>query len=245
MNVDFPIIVWVATLLLLAVTVFLNTLKREKQALLTGFAALIVSFTAFILVIVQSGHLPMSGTFEKMQNIVLIIVLLGLFNSLRKKEKRISSFEFWIIALVFQALVLFDEMKVDEFFYLYENLWVAMFFQFRLISMAFVAYSFSLYLTALRANSQDINKSFIIRRAGFYTLAGAILFLCGEFSGSVWAQLGYGDTWRWSKNFFTSGGMFLLALVGSHLSPGWIKTANRQIFLSIFPLVIILLLFIF
>lgn len=245
MNVDFPIIVWVATLLLLAVTVFLSVLKRDKQALLTGFAAFVGSLIAFILVIVQSGHLPMSGTFEKMQNIVLIIVSLGLFNSLRKKEKRISGFEFWVAALIFQALVLFDEMRVDEFFYLYENPWVAMFFQFRLISMAFVAYSLSLYLIALRASSADISKNFIIRRAGFYTLAGAILFLCGEFSGSVWAQLGYGDAWRWSKNFFTSGGMFLLALVGSHLSPSWIKTANRQISLSIIPLVIIILLFIF
>jgi hypothetical protein len=244
MSVDFSIIVWVATLLLLAVTVFLNTLKREKQALLTGFAAMVGSLTAFILVIVQSGHLPMSGTFEKMQNIVLIIVSLGLFNSLRKKEKRISGFEFWIIALILQALVLFDEMRVDEFFYLYENPWVAMFFQFRLVSIAFVAYSFSLYLTALRINSDDNAKNFLVRRAGFYTLAGAILFLCGEFSGSVWAQLGYGDAWRWSKNFYTSGGMFLLTLVGSHLNPTWIKTVNRQIAFSIVPLVIILLLFI-
>lgn len=244
MSEDFAVIVWVATLLFLAVTVFLNTLKREKQALLSGIASLIGSLTAFILVFFQSGHLPMSGTFEKMQNIVLIIVSLGLFNSLRKREKRISCTEFWIIALIFQALVLFDEMRVDEFFYLYENHWVAMFFQFRLISMAFVAYSFSLYLSALRIKSGDSAKSFVIRRAGFYTLAGAILFLCGEFSGSVWAQLGYGDAWRWSKNFFTSGGMFLLALVGSHLNPAWIKTVNRQIAFSIVPLVIILLLFI-
>lgn len=230
-------------MLLIAANILFVVLKKYKIAKFFGIPALISAAVGVVLVSANSGHLPMSGTFEKMQNIVLIIMALGVFYNLINRKKDFYSFEFLFIAFFFQAFALFDELKVDDFFYIYDNTFVAMFFQFRLTSIAMIAFSFSQYLTALKLNDDPKERELIRHRARNFTLLGAILFLSGEFSGSVWAQIGYGDAWRWSKNFFMSGGMFLLTLIGSHLSPSWLKSWKRQIYLSMIPLLIIIALF--
>ncbi len=235
--------VYFSTLLLIAVNILFAVLKKHKIAELFGIPALISAATGVVLVYVNSGHFPMSGTFEKMQNIVLIIMALGVFYNFKNRKKGFYAFEFLFIAFFFQAFALFDELKVDDFFYMYDNTYVAMFFQLRLSSIAIIAFSLSQYLAALKLSSDSKERDLIRHRARNFTLLGAILFLSGEFSGSVWAQIGYGDAWRWSKNFFMSGGMFLLALIGSHLSPSWLKSWKRQIYLSMIPLVIIIALF--
>jgi len=231
------------TLFLLTINVLLAVLKKKKINLIFGFITLLSVLIAVINIYVQSGHLPMSGTFEKMQNMVLIIVLLGLIYEFINRKRDINAPEFWIIAVIFQALAFFDELKVDPMFYMYDNAFVAMFFQLRLISIAVLAFSVSMYLTSLKLKTGTDEKSFMVHHAANFTILGAILFIAGEFSGSMWAQLAYGDSWRWSKNFFTSGAMFLLALLGSHLAPSWIKNKNFQVLFSIIPLLIIIILF--
>ncbi len=233
-----------STLFLIAANILLAVLKKQKIAGLFGIPALISAAASVVLVYVNSGHLPMSGTFEKMQNIVLIIMALGVFYNLRNRKEGFYSFEFLFIAFFFQAFVLFDELKVDDFFYMYDNAFVAMFFQLRLSSVALIAFALSQYIAALRYGDDAKTREKIRHRARNFTLLGAIIFLSGEFSGSVWAQTAYGDAWRWSKNFFMSGGMFLLALLGSHLNPEWLKSWKKQIYLSALPLLIIIALFI-
>jgi ABC-type transport system involved in cytochrome c biogenesis permease subunit len=231
------------TLLLLTVNVLLAVLKKKKIILVFGLFTLLSSVLPVVYIYVQNGHLPMSGTFEKMQNMVMIIILLGLIYEFINRKRDINALEFWIIVVIFQSLAFFDELKADPMFYMYDNVFVAMFFQLRLISIAVLTFSVSMYLTSLRLKTGSDEKSFMMHHAANFTLLGAILFIAGEFSGSMWAQLAYGDSWRWSKNFFTSGAMFLLALLGSHLAPSWIKNKNLQILFSIIPLLIIIILF--
>jgi hypothetical protein len=243
MSQDISVSVYFSTLFLLTVNVLFAVLRKRKINQILGFVTLISAAVSVVLVYVASRHLPMSGTFEKMQNIVLIIVALGWIYEFINRKKEIFALEFWIIALVFQSLALFDELKIDPMFYMYDNIFVALFFQLRLISMAILAFAVSQYITALKLQTSSSEKLFMMHHAVNFTLLGAVLFLSGEFAGSMWAQLAYGDAWRWSKNFFTSGGMFLLALLGSHLNPTWLKSKNIQITLSIIPLLIILILF--
>ncbi len=243
MDEKFLISIYFSTLFLLAANILFVVLKKYRITKVSGVLTLISALTAVVMIFIQSSHLPMSGTFEKMQNIVLIIILFGLYYDFRNHKKGFVSYEYWIVAIVFHALVLFDEMKTDQFYYMYDVVWVRLFFQFRLISIAVLAFAFSQYLTALRLKTGSDEKNLVIHRAGNFTLLGAIIFLCGEFSGSVWAQIGYGDAWRWSKNFFFSGGMFLLSLLGSHLSPSWLKSANTKIYLSMIPILVIIVLF--
>lgn len=243
MNSDMSISIYFAGLFLLAVNVLLGVLGKYKLNRFLGFITLGTTLTGVILVFINTGHLPMSGTFEKMQNIAFVIVLCGLIYEVINRKTDKKSYEFWIIALIFQAVALFDVLKADPLFYLYEVSYVAMFFQFRIISMALIGFAISKYLSALRFETGDKSKLSMLNVAGNFTLLGAIIFLCGEFAGSVWAQMGYGDAWRWSKNFFLSGGMFLLALLVSHLNPAWLKNKNVQIIVSLIPLIIIQILF--
>ncbi len=244
MDIGILVSIYISTLLLLAVNVFLITIKKTKIIRVAGILAALSSLIGVGLCITSSGHLPMSGTFEKMQNIVAILLSLGVIYYFIDSKKGFQSFEFIFAAIIFQAIVLFDDLKVDYYFYMYENVSVAGFFQFRLISMAIISFAISLYISALRLKHDNKNRLLIMHRARNFTLLGAIFFLCGEFSGSVWAQIGYGDAWRWSKNFFLSGGMFLLALLGGHLSPKWVNTKAKQAVLPMIPLVVIIILFI-
>lgn len=243
MDIGILVSIYISTLLLLAVNVFLITIKKTKILRVAGILAAISSLIGVGFCIASSGHLPMSGTFEKMQNIVAIILSLGVFYYFIDSKRGFQSFEFVFVVIIFQAVVLFDELKVDNYYFMYENIYVIGFFQFRLISMAIIAFAISLYISALRLKDDNRNRLLIMHRARNFTLLGAIFFLCGEFSGSVWAQIGYGDAWRWSKNFFLSGGMFLLALLGSHFSPKWVNTKAKQAVLPLIPLVVIIILF--
>ncbi|MBN2776757.1 MAG: hypothetical protein JXR36_03900 [Bacteroidales bacterium] len=240
---DISISLFLSTLFLLSVNVFLSILKKERINRLVGFVTLLSAALSIFFVYFESGHLPMSGTFEKMQNIVFVIVILGFIYEFVNKNRKINFSEFWIIALIFQAIVFFDELKVDPMYYMYDNVFVALFFQLRLISMAVLSFSLAMYLTSFRLQSGSTDKAFMMHHAANFTLLGAILFIAGEFSGSMWAQLAYGDSWRWSKNFFTSGAMFLLTLLVSHIPNLWKKNKNLEIFLSIVPILIILVLF--
>lgn len=240
---DISISLFLSTLFLLSINVFLSILKKERINRLVGFVTLLSAALSIFFVYYESGHLPMSGTFEKMQNIVFVIVLLGLIYEFVNKTRKINFSEFWIIALVFQSIVFLDDLKADPMYYMYDNIFVALFFQLRLISMAVLAFSLSMYLTSFRLQSGSEEKAFVMHHAANFTLLGAIIFIAGEFSGSMWAQLAYGDSWRWSKNFFTSGAMFLLALLVSHIPKLWKKNKNIEILFSIVPILIILILF--
>ena len=71
-------------------------------------------------------------------------------------------------------------------------------------------------------------------------LLGAAVYLAGEFAGSWWAQLWWGDPWHWSKGFFYATIMFLLALLrgaewGFDRSPGYLVSL---LYLAVFGSVI-------
>jgi len=148
-----------------------------------------------------------------------------------------------VFCTFFQLYVFTDELKADGFFYIYDNVSVVLFFQFRIAAIAVLTYALSVYISSVRQKNDELSKKTLIRRAENFTILGALLFLCGEFSGSVWAQLAYGDAWHWSKNFFTSAIIFLLALFGGHFSSLWFKNKNRQIIFSVIPLILILIIF--
>lgn len=230
------------TLILSSINVILVTFNKLKLLKLFSILTLLTSALSIFFIYYNSGHLPMSGNFEKMQNIVFILILVAFLTNIRLKKVGISSNDFWYIAIILFSFIFLDKLKIDDFYYLYDNIWVILFFQLRIIAISFLSYSLSLYISALRPFDNN-TKLFLIHEAENYTILGATIFLGSEFAGSVWAQLCYGDAWRWSKNFFTSACIFILCLVAGHLAPKWTKNKNKQIIISMLPLVLILLLF--
>ena len=69
---------------------------------------------------------------------------------------------------------------------------------------------------AINGFSQCLQNNTLYRARNFL-LTGVVIYLAGEWSGSLWCLNWLGDTWRWSGGFFKSAVVFLLVIGG--LSP--------------------------
>ena len=57
-------------------------------------------------------------------------------------------------------------------------------------------------------------------------LTGLVLFLCSEWAGSWWCLNWFGDSWRWSRNFFKAAMVFMVVMLSCHLPP-WVARHPR------------------
>jgi len=230
------------TLALIIIIIALLFFKQFSVIRILGLACLVSVGFSYIGIYLYSGHLPTSGSFEKLQNIVFILILIGSYFTIRSLNKN-ENFLFWFLALFFQTFVLLDGFEITSYFFMYDNIWVILFFQLRIISIALFTYALSSYITVLFLESNL--KEQMSKRGRNFTLLGAIVFLSGEFSGSYWALLGWGDPWRWSKGFFLASAMFLLSMAVSHLPSKISSNLKFKALISASLLVLILLIFIF
>ncbi len=109
MTEKLPIIAYFITLTLLVISSVIALTRQKKLILIFGVFSLIFSLSGVLMVLFTTGHLPMSGTFEKMQNIVLIITAIGVYYSFRDKNKNFKSVDFWFFALFFSYM--FSQMN--------------------------------------------------------------------------------------------------------------------------------------
>lgn len=56
-------------------------------------------------------------------------------------------------------------------------------------------------ISAILKKNETLIQDTLMHRARNYTILGSIVFLAGEFSGSYWCYLWWGDPWHWSKGF--------------------------------------------
>lgn len=204
----------------------------------SGLVTAAFALAGYVGVIVVSGHAPASGDFEKSINVVFVLSLLGTLNLFRHGTVP-QSLLFWPLALFFMGYALFFPLETGKDFFMYHNPWVVAFFQLRIASIALIAYAFSVSISGLMAHSGS--RTGFISRTRNYTLLGAALFLAGEFSGSVWAWLGWGDPWRWSRGFFMASVMFLLAIAAGHLPASVMASDRRRLWYSTVLLFLILI----
>jgi hypothetical protein len=206
--------------------------------------ALISSIAAVACMTYVSGHVPVSGDFEKYQNIAMFMLLFAVMQNIFQPDKQINNPVNGFIVLIFLLLIFPGKKTVAENYIIYSKVDVVMFFQLRMLAMAMFAHAISLYISAwVRYKS---NKVFLTlkHQARNFTLLGAAAFLGGEFFGSVWALYGWGDPWRWSRGFFLAGAMFLLSMLAVHIPPVYMRKKSLQVILSSLPLIVIVVSFI-
>ena len=220
--------------------VFLLFAKQYKLIRLTGIFTIASLLFCYIAIIISSKHIPASGDFERTINIVLVLSTVGTLNSFRKDLKTIS-FSYWYFVLFFMFYVLFYPLEAGPSYFMYDSIWVKLFFQLRIISIALFVYALSVLISCIACKEK--NKTALMQRARNYTLLGAGIFLSGEFCGSVWAWLGWGDPWRWSGGFFISTVIFILALASSHLPAKIMLSDIKRIWYQITLLTFILLIY--
>jgi len=233
------------TLLIILLQNILLLLSNVKIFAILRFLALFSSFISIAGIYIYSGHLPVSGSFDKYQNIVFFILLIDSIDSFFSKKKLIKNTSIWYVLLCLQLLVFLDELKPSEHYLIYDKPMITLFFQLRMLSVSMFAYALSCYLNYLFSRK---NKSYVsehLNNGRNFTLLGSAMFMGGEMFGSYWALQGWGDTWRWSKGFFLATAMFLLAMVTAHLPAKYTSNRKQYVYFSIIPLILILLLYIF
>ena len=256
------------TLFLIFINTLLIIINKPYPTKIIGVLAVISAFISLVGIYIVSDHIPVYGKFETVQNIVLILILLGVIYNKVPANKSININSIWFFALMFQSYILLKEMRVSSDYYMYNKLYVILFFQLRLTAIGFFAFALVNYFSSIindlatswrgmkkkifRSKLNGIKPSStsgglkncsekLIHRGRNYTLLGATLYLGGEFMGSLWCHLWWGDPWHWSKGFFLASIMFLLSMLGSHLPAKLFNTQFKKVLFNIIPLLTILL----
>ena len=201
-------------------SILAHILKLSASAKLLPWVGLLLLGSIAILCWFQVKRLPVYGIFETSLHLALVFSLLVNITSLRTNFPRIQPWGHLLTAILI-GLALTSSGKFNPDYYMYQALQVQLFFFLRLTSGGILLFAFLLfaftwihilkYQRSLQSNWLHSAKTALI--------FGSIVFLCSEFSGTVWCIQGYGDLWHWSTNFFESTAMFLLLMLPLHVPP--------------------------
>ncbi len=207
--------------------------------------SLLGSINSFVLLTLASGHLPVSGDFEKYQAIGMILITLGFLRNVIFNARLPENLLLPVFTLALMAFAMRGNMTVSDDYLIYGRWDVMLFFYCRKIAIALFVLSVSEYVNLLILNKETKNLKLSYRLGRNLTLLGGAFLIAGELSGSIWALYGWGDPWRWSGGFFISGAMFILSMLALHIPPKWTKLYHNTLLLSAAPLLVILILYIY
>ena len=182
--------------------------------LLTGFLVAMIFWTMH--------RPPLFGAYEALTYTAFVIGMLEFFlgrnNQSSVKQTLITGI---VTTLILLPLVFGRDLFPRPNFFLYSNPLIICFFFCRLTALGIFGYAGISYLTATTFSSPRTEQLNAGIRGRNFLLLGAVIFLMSEFAGSMWSYAGWGDSWRWSANFFRSTMFFLLIMLGLHMPPKW------------------------
>jgi len=207
--------------LLLALILLIR--KKYKPAGYAFLIALAGLFVNFILIIIAAKRLPLYGMFESLTTILCIVgMCLYLSKPFQASPKAIIGYG---VMTLISGFMLFFPLQLNHDFFMYSSPWVQSFFFFRLMAAGIILFTGIRFTAELRSPSTTNNPILPPKPIYLLFLFGTVLFLCSEFSGSVWCLKGWGDSWHWSENFFQSAAIFFLVMLNLHIP---IRTFRTQ-----------------
>jgi hypothetical protein len=163
------------------------------------------------------------GLFEAITPIVLVAGMVYYIEAAAHRQTNLPAAALMagsgIMAFVC-GLVFTGPVALNHDFFMYANPWVRSFFFFRLVSAGIILGAGIYFVAALKKGMEPVSSGNFISRQNLLFLLGMLFFLISEFSGSVWCLKGWGDSWRWSGNFFQSTAIFFLFMLNFHMPPG-------------------------
>ena len=208
----FPLAVFLVMFTLFFGELIFILLKKAHIARGFNIAGILVCLTGLLYIVFITKRPPLFGAFEASFYIFFIMSLLAKAS----KGKNIPLVTSIIILLVL-ALQIGKPIALNDDYFMYDNTWVMLFFNLRLMSAAFFAHAMVLYLSYF-FSEKDENDS-ITKSARLYLLTGAFIYLCSEFSGSLWCLNWFGESWLWNNGFFKASMLFLLVMLACHMPP--------------------------
>lgn len=217
MAADFPTLIYRVVTGLVILELFTAGIKQDRIYGLLLHLRIWTCLAGILFIGFSVGRPPLFGPFEASIYMVCVMGILALV--FQKKASPLSGFSLFNSLGVLMILLLqWDKpMELNDDYFMYGNLWVKIFFNFRLLTAAFLAHGASQYLAHLLGKKDAERLSMGGRNT---LLAGACLYLFSEWAGSLWCLNWFGDSWQWSQGFFKSAILFLLIMAVCHLSPG-------------------------
>ena len=211
-NLEIPSLVHHLLLALVLAEGLCLILKRMPLWRWVGILRLVVAGVGLVWISVQGNRIPLYGPFEALTYLIFVTGILGFIFGRRDLRAPALWSTAWILGLF--ALLWKQPMALNEDYYMYDNLLVLLFFNLRILSGAFFIHGAAQYLAAAHTPGKALFH------AGRNTLLLAIcIYLCSEWTGSLWCLNWYGDSWHWSRGFLKAAILFLLTMGAFHL-PG-------------------------
>lgn len=228
MTQGFPMVVYSVMFLLFSFELIFILFKKSRIA--NGFNILgtLACLTGLLYIFFITKRPPLFGAFEASFYIVFILAMLAK----AYHGKNISLITLIIILLIL-ALQIGKPIVLKDDYFMYDNIWVMLFFNLRLLSAAFFVHVMILYI-AYFFESADKND-FLSRYARFYLLIGTFIYLISEWSGSLWCLNWFGESWLWSPGFLKASMLFLLIMLGCHMPQLLGKNKLLKTILGSFP----------
>lgn len=225
MVTDFPTLIYLVVTGMTLVELLGGIIKQERIYFWFLTLRIWTCLAGVLFIAFSVNRPPLFGPFEASIYIVFIMgILARIFQQAQGRQPGFSLFSS-LVVLVILLFQMGKPMGLNEDYFMYGNLWVILFFNFRLLAAAFLAHGASQYLGHLFAPIYEQEKTDLLLLAGRNTLlAGAGLYLVSEWAGSMWCLNWFGDSWQWSRGFFKASILFLLIMTACHLPPGFSRS---------------------
>jgi len=225
---------------LYVVTLVAGLLGWDRLSRLLSVTAL--TLTGFILVgiTIASRQPPVFEGFAGLMFVAFVLGTLGSFARLREDRRMGVRAWVWVELLLLFGLTLFFPKEVPPHRFHHTYLWVVLFHGTRGLALSFALFSAAHFVPFRMRPGPRRPSDPLFGQGRNFLLLSALLFLCGEYSGIIWCQNGWGDFWHWSPAFFQSTLIILCFMLAFHI-PGKNAGSNdlRSIIAILTPLVML------
>ena len=225
MTIDLPHFTYWGMAGCFSLSLILGLFKQQGLSRAAGIAGTLVSGAGVAGLMVTEQRFPLYGSLESIIYVSFLLTLLELFAAPRTRAGSRNMLHLLTLGIICVLLALQARrtMAFNPDFFMYEDLWVNLFFNLRLVAGALLAWAAVLFLAGAWTLSESRNpkdreaRDRLMAGGRNFLLTGVAVYLASEWSGSLWCLNWTGDSWQWSRGFFKSGIIFLLVMAASHL----------------------------
>ncbi|MCP4119172.1 MAG: hypothetical protein GY737_27960 [Desulfobacteraceae bacterium] len=247
MTTDLPLFIYWGMAGCFSTALVLGLFKQRGLSRAAGIAGTLVSGAGVVCLMVTEQRLPLYGSLESIIYVSFLLTLLELFAAPRARagSRNIPHLLALGIICILLTLQVRRTMAFNPDFFMYDNLWVNIFFNLRLVAVSLLSWAAVLFLAGgwslSKSGDQDREARDRLMAGGRnFLLTGIAVYLSSEWSGSLWCLNWMGDSWQWSRGFFKSGIIFLLVMAASHLPRSLAASDRVKALLGSCPAVYIL-----
>ena len=220
-------VVYPSIFFLYALTLILKFSRLKNIANFFFVAALIINAAALVLIIISSGHWPFFGLFESFLLTAFILGMLLFFSIVYGKgfiqdisDVKTDTGTWVLVEILFLLFVtLFFPKTASPSVYDHDNIYILLFFSFRIISLGTILFSSAQFIQFRQEPQKGKHKNRLLQQGRNFLLLGTLLFLISEYAGIIWCQNGWGDFWHWSTGFFQSTLILFYFMIFFHIPP--------------------------